>query len=200
VSYIAKRDPNQNRGFSYNLAIQQDPNRTRTVVSFDISGIPIKQLKEATLVLTAHSAVDWLEMGGMVTVHRLRELFVEGNDGSDFDGYGPGVTWNCAEDSEISNNETDCDQRWNGGAQSTEPATDQVLHTTGLTGPVSWNVTQDVLEALHSGETNIQWMVRKHIEHSNGSVLYWAKESAIEGNEDLNVIPRLIVVLESEEQ
>ena len=95
-------------------------------------------------------------------------------------GSGPGVTWNCAADAEIANQATDCDPRWNGGTFG--PATaPSVPHVNGLSGAVSWDVTDDVLAGASA------WLIKKTAEGQSGEVFYFSKEgSASDG-------PRLIL-------
>ena len=96
-------------------------------------------------------------------------------------GSGPGVTWNCAIDAEIANQATDCDPRWNGGTFG--PATaPSVPHVNGLSGEVSWDVTDDVLAGASA------WLIKKTAERQAGEVSYHSKEGA-----DPALAPRLIL-------
>ena len=95
-------------------------------------------------------------------------------------GSGPGVTWRCAKDAEIANQATDCDPRWNGGTFG--PATaPSVLHVNGLSGAVSWDVTDDVLAGASA------WLIRKTAEGQSGQVSYFSKEGSASAG------PRLIL-------
>ena len=122
----------------------------------------------------------------------LLEDFAEGNGkrsglslDESFPGEGPGVTWRCAEDIDISNQQTDCEDRWDGGSFAS-PTAPPVAHVNGLSGQVEWDVTDDVL----AGDT--AWLIKKAEERGGGTVLYHSKEGAIEaGNVDL--APRLIL-------
>jgi hypothetical protein len=122
-----------------------------------------------------------------VDAHPLAVDFAEGNGqnagvpGSQSTrGSGPGVTWNCTEDAEIANQQTDCDPTWDGGDFG--PATAApVLHVNGLSGEVSWDVTDDVLAGASA------WLIKKTSESQPGRVSYFSRE----GHPDL--APRLIL-------
>jgi len=158
----------------------------RTVVAFDLTGVPITGLRRVTLRLTlAEPAASWGGQGRLVSVHRLAVPFAEGN-GQWFDlpgssrtrGNGPGVTWNCAVDGEIANSMPDCGTPWNGGATAAGPASASALHTNGLTGPVEWDVTADVVQALSDNAVSIQWLIRRAVEGQSGHAIYHSKEGA----------------------
>ena len=158
----------------------------RTVVAFDLTGVPITGLRRVTLRLTlAEPATSWGGQGRLVSVYRLAVPFAEGN-GHWFDlpassrtrGNGPGVTWSCAVDREIANMMTDCATPWNGGSTVAGAASASALHTNGLTGPVEWDVTADVIQALSENAASIQWLIRRAMENQSGQALYHSKEGA----------------------
>lgn len=121
----------------------------------------------------------------------LLENWVEGNgknyqlDAPDaFRGTGSGVTWNCAVDTNIENNQTDCDVRWRGG--NYEPtATDTVTQQDGQVGQVTFVVTADVQDLLDGAF--ISWLI--HRDASEGNVRYYSKEGAV----DPGLAPRLVL-------
>ena len=98
-------------------------------------------------------------------------------------GSGPGVTWNCATDSEIANRKTDCDVKWKGGNFAPQ-ATGSVLHTDGLVGQVAWDVTSDVESGVNA------WLLQttKH----GGNVSYYSREGAAT-LADPALLPRLVL-------
>lgn len=165
----------------------------RSVVGFDLAGVSAAGLSRVTLRLTlAEPATNWGK-GRPVSVHRLALPFAEGN-GQWFDlpssdrtrGNGPGVTWNCATDSEIANTVANCAALWNGGSTAAGPVSASVVHTNGLTGAVEWDVTADVLQALSENATSVQWLIRRAVENQNGRALYHSKDGAAAlGNPDL---------------
>ena len=158
----------------------------RSVVAFDLTGVPTTGLRRVTLRLTlAEPATSWGGQGRLVSVHRLAVPFAEGN-GEWFDlpgssrtrGNGRGVTWNCAVDSQIANTMPNCGTPWNGGSTAAGPASESALHTNGLTGPVEWDVTADVVQALSDNAVSIQWLIRRAVEGQNGHAIYHSKEGA----------------------
>jgi len=181
-SIMAPNSKNLNDGANALLVVDTH----RTVVAFDLAGVPITGLRRVTLRLTlAEPATSWGGQGRLVSVHRLAVPFAEGN-GQWFDlpgsnrirGNGPGVTWNCAVDGEIANTAADCATPWNGGSTAAGPASATALHTNGLTGPVEWDVTADVTQALSENAASIQWLIRRAVEGQSGQATYHSKEGA----------------------
>ena len=181
-SIMAPGSKNLNDGANALLAVDTH----RTVVALDLTGVPITGLRRVTLRLTlAEPATGWGGQGRLVSVHRLVVPFAEGN-GQTFDlpgstrtrGNGPGVTWNCAVDGEIANSMPDCGTPWNGGSTAAGQASASALHTNGLTGPVEWDVTADVVQALSDNAVSIQWLIRRAVEGQSGHAIYHSKEGA----------------------
>lgn len=170
--------------------------RRRLVVGFNLSGVDTNAVTRATLVLTINDETppaNWGPNGRTVDAHRLLEVWAEGN-GKDIGlpnsestlGTGPGVTWNCASDTAIENQQTNCAPKWNGGSFTATP-TDSVLHTNGMTGEVAFDVTTDVVAGADS------WLIKKT--RGQGNVRYYSKDHPdAGGNPDL--APRLILELQ----
>lgn len=181
-SILTHNSKNLNDGANVRLVVDTH----RAVVAFDLGAVSPTGLGRAILRLTlAEPATDWDGAGRLVSVHRLAMPFAEGN-GQWFDvpssrrtrGAGPGVTWNCAVDSEIANAANNCDTSWNGGSAAAGPASASVLHTNGLTGVVEWDVTADVLQALSEHATSIQWLIRRDVDNGNGRAIYHSTDGA----------------------
>jgi hypothetical protein len=81
-------------------------------------------------------------------------------------------------DTQIGNNAANCGASWNGGSTVAAAASARVLHTNGLTGPVEWDVTADVLQALSEHATSIQWLIRREAENDDGRALYHSTDGA----------------------
>ena len=179
----AQRERGPQRGRQSGAAIQASGNN-RVVVGFDPAAIDAfldaNTLTAATLVLTiAANADNWGPNNDRtVDARPLSVDFAEGNGqnagvpgAQSTRGSGPGVTWNCAADAEIANQATDCDPRWNGGTFG--PATaPSVPHVNGLSGAVSWDVTDDVLAGASA------WLIKKTAEGQSGEVFYFSKEGS----------------------
>ena len=124
-SFLRKGNPDRNEGGNPGLRLQATGDN-RIVVGFDQAAIDdFGDVTTATLVLTiSENADNWGQSNDRtVGVHPLTADFAEGNGqnagvpGSQSTrGTGPGVTWNCAEDAEIANQQTNCDPEWDGGA------------------------------------------------------------------------------------
>jgi hypothetical protein len=191
-SFLKDGNANTNEGANNLLRIQSS-GHNRAVVRFNMTGIPTAGLQSATLVLNITDNSDnWGPTGRLVDANRLLADWTEGNghtvgDQPNFRGTGEGVTWNCAKDSDISNNNDDCVSQWNGGTFAAATAA-PVLHSNGQMGDVSWNVTADVLAGASNG-----WVIKKQNEGQSGQVKYYSKEgAAVAGNPNLG--PRLVLV------
>jgi hypothetical protein len=193
-AFLREGHEDTNEGACERLRIQSSGDN-RAVVAFNLAGIPTSGLVSATLVLDiAENSNNWGPSGRPVDAHRLLVDWTEGNGrntifvggGPTIRGTGPGVTWHCATDDDISNQKPDSPALWNGGtfAAATAPA---VLHQNGFTGAVSWEVTADILAGASFG-----WVIKKQAEGQNGQVRYYSREgAALAGNPGL--APRLIL-------
>ncbi len=175
-SFLRQGAPNTNEGANPVLRIQGS-GHNRVVVGFDLSGIPLQGLTRARLRLTiAHNPNNWGPTGRLVYANRLTAPWTEGNGwtvGGNDRGTGAGVTWECATDSEIGNQNDDCAAPWDGGAYAVATAP-PVNHTNGLTGTVEWDVTTDVLTGAPFG-----WLLRKDPQGASGEVGYHSREAGV---------------------
>ena len=124
--------------------------------------------------------------GGDGEAHRLLKDWSEGNGTEAARGTGTGATWNCAVDSNITNQATDCTgpRAWEMG-QPNNPAvhpwhqtpSDTITITNGQTGTVEYDVTADVAAFLNGWYTNYGWIIKKTDEGQTGSVTFGTKES-----------------------
>ena len=62
-----------------------------------------------------------------------------------------------------------------------------IVHVNGLLGPISWDVTSDVLAGAQYG-----WIVKKTREDLSGRVHYYSREGALAAG-NMNLAPRLIL-------
>ena len=192
-SFLRDGAANTNEGANNLLRIQSS-GHNRVVVRFDLTGVSTVGLQSATLVLhITDNSDNWGPTGRPVDAHRLLADWTEGNghtvgDQPNFRGTGEGVTWNCAKDSDISNQNDDCVSQWNGGTFAAATAA-AVLHTNGQMGDVSWNVTADVLAGASNG-----WLIKKQgNEGLSGQVKYYSREGAVVAGYP-NLAPRLVLV------
>jgi VCBS repeat protein len=175
-SFLRQGAPDTNEGANDSLRIQSS-GKNRVLVRFDLSGVGTGRLRRATLVLTIGQLTDnWGSSGRPISAHRLFDPWIEGNGwtvGGNTRGSGFGVTWDCASDLEIANQAPDCPLQWAGGrfAASTGAA---VVHTIGLSGTVSWDVTGDILAGAAYG-----WLIKKDEEGQAGKVEYVSREGAL---------------------
>lgn len=193
-SFLRRGNPDRNEGANPGLRLQAAGDN-RAMIGFNPGAIDgFGSLTTATLVLTiAENAGNWGRSNDRtVDAHPLLVDFAEGNGqnagvpgAESTRGSGPGVTWNCAEDAETANQQTDCDAEWAGGDFGLATAA-SVLHFNGLSGEVSWDVTDDVLAGASA------WLVKKTSERQPGRVSYFSREGAAAAG-DPDLAPRLIL-------
>jgi PKD repeat protein len=180
-SYLRQGAPNQNQGNEPTLRIQGS-GHNRALVRFDEQAIEAvaagATLHAATLELEiADNGDNWGASGRTVEAHRLTSDWSEG-----------AVTWNCSEDADPGNQAPDCAAQWDGGSFEAAPSA-SVLHTKGLRGRVSYDVTADVAAFL-AGTPNYGWLLKKTDEGAAGRVEYASREEAPEDR------PKLVVVFD----
>lgn len=175
-SFLRLSPKNTNEGANEILSVRRSGSH-RPVLQFDaLAGKSLTGLQQARLVLTVERNGRGWGPGRPVDAHALLQSFAEGNgmlasSRPKTRGTGPGVTWNCATDTEIANKTTDCSPKWTGG-DFVALATDSVVHTNATTGTVTFDVTADVI-AGRAG-----WLVKKQDESSIGKVEYFSREGA----------------------
>ena len=132
--------------------------------------------------------------GALVGVHRLLAPWEEGNQVSSGvpreekqRGAGPGVTWLCAVDADISNRDRECADPWEGGAFEATRS-DLVRHLNGMTGEVAFDVTADVQHGADS------WLLQKR-GGGEGRLRYYATEHP-DISLDPTLAPRLVIALQ----
>jgi hypothetical protein len=195
-AFLRDGNDNRNEGANPRLIIQDTGNR-RGLVAFDEEAIADyvteHGITSATLILSiAENGNNWGATGRTVDAHPLLTTFAEGNGknagvpaSESTRGEGAGVTWNCATDTAIENQATDCDPQWNGGTYGAATAPG-ALHTNDLTGTVTWDVTEDIL----NGSTG--WLIKKTLENQNGKVEYYSREGAAAAG-NLQLAPRVVL-------
>ena len=122
---------------------------------------------------------NWGPNGRKIAIHSITQDWEEGNGwntGNNISGDGSGVTWNCPIDSDISNNQDDCTNQWNGGS-FTSIASDTVLITNDMINQfIEFDVTSDVQAYLDETANNFGWIIKKDNGPLNGSLEFASKE------------------------
>jgi hypothetical protein len=212
--FIKLGESNTNEGANTMMRVRDNGNN-RALILFDqgdiLSAAQDSTLASATLRLyIEHNGNNWGPEGRTIDIHRILEDWSEGdgfNDkpasmsSSEFNslktrGSGAGVTWKCAIDSEIQNQQTDCSTHWDGATYSSIP-TDTVTifkdnPPTGTVKTVGWiefDVTDDLQAFLGSTEQNFGWIIRKTNEGDPGLVEFSSGESGAN-------MPELVLVFE----
>jgi len=171
---IRSGSPNQNQGNRTRLQVQSS-GTNRVLVQFDrqamLATVGSGALQTAKLRLyVVSNANNWGSSGRTVNVHRMTQVWTE-----------QGTTWNCANDLNPFNSQSDCSPNWNMSNSSQWPyvaaATHSIIQQNNQTGWVEWNVTSDVAQILSASVPNCGWLIRKDNESQAGQVEYGSRES-----------------------
>src|SRR6266496_3547521 len=192
-TYVRSGADNTNEGAATFMRLQASGDN-RALVRFDQAAMQAfidgGAVVSAKLRLTiTNPGRNWGPSGRTVDAHRLIVDWAEGNGFTDGNpstrGTGSGATWNCAVDSDISNQQKDCSgaTEWEMG-QPNQPQlhpwvqtpTSTVTITSNQSGVVEWDVTADVA-AFHSGSaSNFGWIIKKTDEGQAGQVEFGRSE------------------------
>lgn len=194
-TYIRNGEQNRNLGAGLFMKLQSSGSN-RSIVKFDQatlqSTIGSHQVLSAKLRLNiTDNGNNWGATGRTIDVHRLLSDWVEGNGTENNRGTGSGVTWNCAIDSNIVNQNDDCSGQtaWNMNNTSLWPFASAVTATTTIinnqSGAVEFDVTSDVQSFMSGSNQNYGWIIKKTNEGQAGQVSFGTKESTS--------VPQLVV-------
>lgn len=189
-SYLNIYEQNQNEGGSPILRIENSA-KYRTLVKFDeaaiqtaVSGDPNFR---AVLQLTITDNGNNWGTGRNIEVDRITHDWSEGNgyvngNPTPNRGTGSGVTWNCASDTNISNNTKDCSSSniWDMDNSANWPfatPTATSLITNHESGIVSFDVTSDIQSFLNNTNQNYGWLLKKSDEGIAGKIDFGSKEN-----------------------
>lgn len=194
-TYLRSGEPNRNQGAGLFMRLQANGNN-RSMVRFDQatleSAIGNGTVLSAKLRLTiTDNGNNWGTTGRPVDLHRLLSNWAEGNGTENDRGTGSGATWNCATDSNISNQNDDCSgaTAWEMNNSSlwsfASAATATTTITNNQSGVVELDVTSDVQSFMNGSNQNYGWLLKKTNEGQAGQVSFGTKESSS--------IPQLVV-------
>jgi hypothetical protein len=178
---LKRGSPNQGFGAQRTLVLKEGG--TRVLVRFDPAAITAAvgggSLASAQLELyIGTNAANWGPTGRTVDAYRVDAAWSES-----------AATWNCANDTNLTNGAPDCATQWNGGTIETD-ASDTVVLTNASNGWIRFDVTADV-QAFLAGTENDGWLIQKTDEEQAGRVDLVSREgTAGQG-------PRLVLTSES---
>lgn len=197
-TYVHKGASDTNEGASPLLRIRAAGDN-RALVRFNQAEIAAAvgsgTLLSAVLELTIDETKNnWGKQSRQIQAHRLVSPWAEGNGknaglpgNQSFRGTGLGATWECAQDTNIENHNSDCTEAddWDMrlkkktpfSAPWVESFTDSVFVQKGQEGVIDFAVTADV-QAYLQGSLNHGWVIRKEEENKPGDVSFFSKESA----------------------
>lgn len=192
-TYLNVSSQNNNEGSSPVLRLAQT-GHFRTLVKFDESQIQAAVGNDpnftATLQFTiADNGNNWGTTGRQIELDRMLQDWVEGNgyingNPTPDRGTGSGTTWNCAIDTNISNNTKDCtgSNVWDMDNSANWPFSTSSTATTIITnhqsGVLSLDVTQDVKNFINGTNQNYGWLLKKTDETVTGKIDFGSRESS----------------------
>jgi hypothetical protein len=186
-TYVRSGQANKNDGASQFLRVQ-NTGSNRSIIDFSTTPYIVLQIAPSDVisavvrVTISDNSNNWGSTGRTIDMHRLTRNWVEGNGDENSRGTGAGSTWNCAIDSNISNQSANCSgsDDWDMTQASTiwdTTATDTETITNNQTGVVEFDVTNDV-KAFIGGSQNFGWIIKRTIESQSGQVDFGSRESA----------------------
>lgn len=174
---------NTNEGANPVVSVSGDGG-TRIVLDFGSKpSSPPGPVPSAVLRLTVRENLGNWGQGKYISVYPLMEAFTEGNR-SDWGlhpadrvrGTGAGVTWNCASDTNIANQGTNCADGWSGGELGQVIPNSSELITDTTAGTIELDVTS-WFNALPTGSPMLL-LVKKDNDGAPGRVDFYSWEGA----------------------
>src|SRR5688572_13802491 len=111
-SWVSRAKPNQNHGADASIEVGGS-HRRNGLAAFELSSVPIN-VTRATLVLSLRE--EGTASGNSQACQATFVAQTVGQDWTEGNGQtGPGVTWSCATDQNIGNNQRECENSWGGG-------------------------------------------------------------------------------------
>lgn len=199
-SILSAQNPHRNEGANPVLQLSHRPEErnkaNNPIVAFDLSNVNLSAVTKATLVLDVQECElpkKWGPEGRNILAYPVNESWVEGNgqtirvgQGEQTRGSGQGVTWFSPVDANIANKSPNGALQWMGARPFLGPLTAPPVQVVNKqTGPISFDVTQDVRSAFDDG-----WLIRKQDESAFGNVRFHSKERGA------TLGPRLILEFE----
>jgi hypothetical protein len=171
-TYIRENSPNHNYGTIDSIMVWNSPERA--LVGFSQAAIDSvvgdDSLVVAILKIRIKSVVgSWGPSGSGVNLLRMTQQWTE-----------TGATWNCAIDSDTSNETKDCTTAaWSMGASPlpwATPYTATVLLEGGESGWLEFDVTADVRAFVAGTSNNYGWILKKANENLSGRAAFRSRE------------------------
>ncbi len=176
-TYLANNAKNDNFGTELTLNLVTSA-KNRLLVEFDDDAVSdAKKFLDATggrvlLTLTIfENNGDWGLTGRKIEVHRMKEGWLE-----------EGATWNCSDDPDTTNNQTDDCTLWDVSKFGTNPwegdTTATAIITTDQIGDLHWDVTDDIKDwTLDANPVpNFGWAIMRTSEEEEGGVSFHSFE------------------------
>lgn len=175
-AFLRSDAANKSYGTQDSLRVQKvsSSGTNRALIAFNqatiVDTLAGDSLVSATLEVTIkRNGNDWGTTGRQVAAHRMTRAWVEA-----------GVTWNCANDTNVGNNVADCPgNTWSMGTGTLPYAgtpVAQALLVNSQSGTVSFNVTSDVRAFLSGQAQNLGWLLKLANESQTGTVVFRARE------------------------
>lgn len=180
-TYVRANSDDKNYGAADSVMVWNGP--TRALVAFSQAAIDSvvgsDSLVQAVLRIRIKSVVGtWGTSGSGVNVLRVTQAWTE-----------LGATWNCAIDSDVTNEQPDCaTNAWSMDAPPfpwATPYTASVILQGGESGWLEFDVTADVRAFIAGTTTNYGWILKKADESLSGRAAFRSREH--------EQMPRLVI-------
>lgn len=201
-SFLCSGHDNTNEGANPTMVLRASGNN-RALVTFDTSALSQPVSAAALRLYIVHNGNNWGNEGQTIDAHQVTGAWVEGNGANhqpanltsaQFNplqnrGSGPGVTWSCAVDANVTNQSSDCSPKWNGGAYDPLPSDTVTIYKdfngnnslppTAMTlGWIEFEVTADLNECIANGDDRCSWIIKKTREGQSGHIEFASSEGA----------------------
>lgn len=187
-TYVRSGQANKNDGGSQFVRVQNSGSN-RSLVQFATPAFHTDGTSDEIISVKLRLTItdnnnNWGSTGRTLDLHRMIQAWSEGNGDESSRGAGLGATWNCATDTNISNQAADCT-----GADDwdmTQPASIWVSTPTatttisnGQSGVVEFDVTDEVKQMAQGLIPNKGWILKKTLENKGGSIDFGSRESTV---------------------
>ncbi len=173
-TFVRSGKPNQPQGAGDFMRVRKS-GKNRALIRFDqaelVAAIAGGTVDAAAVELSIQDIGNNWGDGRTVDLHRVTADWTEG-----------GATWNCAVDSDPSNQAADCSgaTEWEMGNAGPHPwdatPSDTVTLNSGQTGGITFDVTADVAAFVAGTAPNYGWVLKKTEEGQNGWVTFDTQE------------------------
>ncbi|NQZ11626.1 MAG: DNRLRE domain-containing protein, partial [Algicola sp.] len=177
---IQQNNPDVNYGTVSSLALTPSDDVRRILLNFDLSAllgqVAGNDVDSAVISLRVfENNGNWSKgKKGRIDIHQLEQ-----NSGwLSADRISNATTWHCAQDLNLSNGQSDCDQPWAGGVFDRKAAAHVDVHKV-MSNIIRLDVTKQIKQLLDDNQGQSGWLLKKNRENKSGAIVF----AAIQGDD-----------------